>query len=43
MSVNRELGRSFSNHRLAGLESIEALNKKMMKQLKIELDSVFNY
>ena len=42
MVLSGEMGRSFSNHRLAGLEAIDELNKKMMKKLKIDLDSVFN-
>ena len=42
MSMTGEMGRSFSNHRLAGLEAIDELNKKMMRRLKIDLDSVFD-
>ena len=42
MAMTGEMGRSFSNHRLAGLEAIDKLNKKMMKKLKIDLDSVFD-
>ena len=41
MAITGEMGRSFSSHRLAGLESIEELNKKMMKKLKLDLGSVF--
>ena len=42
MSITGEMGRSFSNHRLAGLEAIDVLNKKMMRKLEIDLDSVFD-
>ena len=41
MAITGEMGRSFSNHRLAGLEAIDELNKKVMKKLKFDLDSVF--
>ncbi|MAP66909.1 MAG: hypothetical protein CMF80_04320 [Candidatus Marinimicrobia bacterium] len=41
ISFNNELGRSFSNYRLAGLDAIDSLNEKMIKNLKIKLNSYF--
>ena len=41
ISFNNELGRSFSSYRLAGLDAIDSLNEKMIKNLKIKLNSFF--
>tara|TARA_B100000927_G_scaffold17603_1_gene13573 strand:- start:16 stop:588 length:573 start_codon:yes stop_codon:yes gene_type:complete len=42
ISFNNELGRSFSNYRLAGLDAFDSLNEKMIKSLKKKLNSFFS-
>ena len=42
ISLNNELGRSFSNYRLAGLDAFDSLNEKMIKSLKKKLNSFFS-